>query len=236
MAIFSLKRFHEGSCLGFVKREPIMILDNYEAVIFDMDGVLVDNHHAHFQAWMALSKKYQFPLSDEIYLRDYNGKTNKDLFNMIFGEISQDRFEELVQEKEKMYQEAAQNLSELNGLTDFLKKLKSKGLKLAVGTSAPSMNVKFILDRLNLRSYFDVVVDGFMVTKGKPDPEIYNKCKSLLGVSKAIVFEDALLGIEAGKRAHCDVIGVATTHKREELESKVEHIVSDFIEAQKILF
>lgn len=211
-----------------------MNLDQFPALIFDMDGVLVDNHHAHFKAWIAFSKKYQFPLNNEIYLKDFNGKTNRDLFEMIFGEISQDRFLSLVEEKETMYQEIARDLPEHKGLTPFLEFLKTRGKKLAVGTSAPSMNVEFILDRLNLRSYFDVVVDGLMVNKGKPDPEIYNKCKTLLGIDKAIVFEDALLGIEAAKRAHCAVVGVATTHPRVELEGKVDLIVSDFVEALRV--
>lgn len=212
-----------------------MNFSQFHAVIFDMDGVLVDNHHAHFKAWMAFSEKYHFPLNDDIYLKKFNGKTNRDLFSMIFGEISEDRFHSLVDEKEKMYQDIfSKNLKEHTGLTPFLKNLRQKNMKLAVGTSAPTMNVSFVLDRLELRQYFDVVVDGLMVTKGKPDPEIYLKCKSLLGVEKAIVFEDALLGIEAAKRANCTVIGVATTHQRSELEGKVDSIVSDFIEASEL--
>lgn len=213
-----------------------MNLSQFEAIIFDMDGVLVNNHHAHFQAWMAFSKKYNFPLDEKIYLKDFNGKTNKDLFKMIFGEISEERSKSLVEEKEKLYQEIfSKNLREHTGLTCFLKALKERKIKLAVGTSAPSMNVDFILDHLDLRRYFDVVVDGLMVSKGKPDPEIYLKCKSLLGVNHAIVFEDALLGIEAAKRAQCAVVGVATTHKREELVGKVDLIISDFKEASEIL-
>lgn len=214
-----------------------MKLNQFSAVIFDMDGVLVNNHHAHFEAWMAFSHKYNFPLNDEIYLRDFNGKTNRDLFNMIFGEISEDKFQSLVNEKEEMYQNIfSQNLKEHTGLTPFLKRIRENNLKIAVGTSAPTMNVDFILDRLDLRQYFDVVVDGLMVKNGKPDPEIYLKCKTLLGVQEAVVFEDALLGIEAAKRADCAVVGVATTHRRVELVGKVDLIVSDFNEAGEILF
>lgn len=212
-----------------------MKLNQFPAVIFDMDGVLIDNHHAHFKAWMNFSHKYNFPLNDEIYLKDFNGKTNKDLFEMIFGEISEERFKDLVTEKEKMYQDIiSKNLQEHRGLSVFLEFLKSRKIKLAVGTSAPTMNVDFILDGLDLRSYFDVVVDGLQVAKGKPDPEIYLTCKKLLGVEKAIVFEDALLGIEAGKRAQCEVIGVATTHRRDELMGVVDLIVGDFTEALKL--
>src|SRR5690606_5937463 len=212
-----------------------MKLSQYSAVIFDMDGVLVDNHQAHFKAWMAFSDKYQFELNDEIYLKKFNGKTNRDLFEMIFGNISEEKFHSLVLEKENLYQEIfSQNLKEHTGLTPFLEELKKNGVKLAVGTSAPTMNVDFILDKLNLRTYFDVVVDGLMVSKGKPDPEIYLKCKSLLGVDKAIVFEDAFLGIEAAQRADCFVIGVATTHSPSELVERVDVVISDFIEASSM--
>lgn len=201
-------------------------------IIFDMDGVLIDNHQAHFQAWMVFANKYGLALNEEIYLRDFNGKTNKDLFHMLFGVIDDERFQNLVNEKELMYQSIYGNeMKELTGLTPFLEELKKNNFKLAVGTSAPSMNVSFILDRLDLRRFFTVVVDGLMVSKGKPDPEIYLKCKSLLAVEKAIVFEDALLGIEAAKRADCLVIGVATTHPRSDLEGKVDLIVDDFTQA-----
>lgn len=214
-----------------------MNLSEFRAVIFDMDGVIVDNHQAHFKAWMAFSHKYQFLLNEEIYLKKFNGKTNKDLFEMIFGPLDQNRFEELVNEKEGMYQEIfSHELVEHKGLTPFLENLRDRNIKVALGTSAPTMNVDFILDRLNLRHYFDVIVDGLMVKRGKPDPEIYLTCKTLLGVDKAIVFEDALLGIQAAKEAGCEVVGVATTHKREELKGKVDLIVSDFIEASDILF
>lgn len=209
-----------------------MVLSDYSAVIFDMDGVIVDNHHAHFKAWMSFSKTHNFTLNNEIYLKDFNGKTNRDLFEMIFGNISEEKFNELVNEKEKMYQEIFEkNLREHKGLTPFLKNLRERGMKIAVGTSAPPMNVDFILDRLRIRNFFDVVIDGLMVKKGKPDPEIYIKCKELLEVKSAIVIEDAFLGIEAGKRAQCAVIGMATTHSRQELEGKVDLIVSDFEEA-----
>ena len=97
-----------------------------------------------------------------------------------------------------------------------------------VGTSAPVENVNFTLDGLSIRSYFRGVVDDRAVTKGKPDPEVYLKCASLAerDPKNCIVFEDAVSGIIAGKAAGAKVIGLATSHKREELEADL--IVDNF--------
>ncbi|TGM26523.1 HAD family phosphatase, partial [Leptospira levettii] len=76
----------------------------HKGFIFDMDGVVVDNHKFHFKAWMEFSKKYKFPLDSNIYRDTYNGKTNADLFRMIFGEISLEEIQNYGAEKENLYQ------------------------------------------------------------------------------------------------------------------------------------
>lgn len=123
------------------------------------------------------------------------------------------------------------------GLLDFLDFAKSKRFKIALGTSAPTSNVDFTLDLLNLRKYFDVIVDGKDVQRGKPDPEVYLLCAAKLGLEakNCVVFEDSLAGLESGIRAGCKVVGVATSHKSWELENKTDTIIHDFTEARRIL-
>lgn len=208
-------------------------------IIFDMDGVVVDNHEFHFKAWMAFAQKYQFELNAEIYRDKFNGKTNVDLFRMIFGEqISDQEISSYAQEKEGLYKELyASSMRPAKGLVDFLEYLQKQKIKIALGTSAPPMNVDFTLDGLSLRKYFPVIVDGSMVERGKPDPQVYQLCCHRLGLEPAecVVFEDALLGIEAAQRAGCDVMAVATSHEPYELKAKTENIIFDFTEARKKL-
>jgi len=203
----------------------------HKGFIFDMDGVVVDNHKFHFKAWMEFSKKYKFPLDSKIYRDTYNGKTNADLFRMIFGEISLEEIQNYGTEKENLYQTLyKQEMKPHLGIIEFFQYLKSKQMKLALGTSAPTMNVSFTLDNLNLRSYFDVIIDGSMVTQGKPHPEVYELCAKGLDLSPkdCIVFEDSIAGLQSGKAAGCSILGVATSHTVEELKPHVEQIISDF--------
>ncbi|GBF43336.1 phosphatase/phosphohexomutase [Leptospira ellinghausenii] len=203
----------------------------HKGFIFDMDGVVVDNHKFHFKAWMEFSKKYKFPLNPQIYRDTYNGKTNADLFRMIFGEISLEQIQNYGAEKENLYQTLyKQEMKPHLGIIEFFQYLKSNQVKLALGTSAPTMNVNFTLDNLNLRSYFDVIIDGSMVTLGKPHPEVYELCAKGLGLNPkdCIVFEDSIAGLQSGKVAGCSILGVATSHTVEELKIHVDQIISDF--------
>lgn len=208
-----------------------------KGAIFDMDGVVVDNHRYHFAAWMSFAQKYKFELNDQIYRDKFNGKTNADLFKMIFGEIPEAQMKAYAQEKEGMYQRLyLENMIAHKGLLDFLDYLRAQRIKIALGTSAPTMNVDFTLDALRLRHYFEVIVDGSQVDKGKPDPQVYQLCCMRLGLSpqECVVFEDSLAGLESGERAGCKIVGVATSHEVYELKSKTDFIIHDFTEVKNL--
>jgi HAD superfamily hydrolase (TIGR01509 family) len=120
-------------------------------------------------------------------------------------------------------------MTPLPGLLDLLKGLRKRGVRTAVATSAPKSNVDFLLDGLGFRDCFDLVIDAAGVRKGKPDPEIYLKSARELGCEPAacVVFEDALAGIEAGRRAGMKVVGVATTLPEVRL-SQTDLVIKDF--------
>ncbi len=208
-----------------------------KAVIFDMDGVVVDNHKFHFKAWMGFAEKYNFELNEEIYREQFNGKTNRDLFRMIFDDPTDEEIEEYAEEKESSYRELYyDDLSPHTGLLDFLASLKRNRIKIALATSAPTENVDWVLDNLQLRPWFDVIVDGTEVDNGKPDPEIYiTACDRLeIDPGNAVVFEDSFAGLESATAAGCMSVGVATSHEKWELEDKSEHIIHDFTEVKAI--
>jgi beta-phosphoglucomutase len=212
-------------------------MSKFKGVIFDMDGVIVDNHHYHFCAWVEFSKRYHFELNEEIYRDKFNGKTNKDLFKMVFGEdITENAIQKYAEEKEGLYHDLyREHMKAHTGLLDFLEYLRAHQIRMALGTSAPTMNVDFILDHLKLRQYFATIVDGSQVDKGKPDPQVYQLCVNKLGLEpkECVVFEDSLAGLESGERAGCTIIAVATSHKASELKPKTDNIIHDFTEARK---
>ncbi|GAB3964815.1 beta-phosphoglucomutase family hydrolase [Spirosoma terrae] len=203
------------------------------AVLFDMDGVLVDNTAFHINAWLHFAQEKGFPLTRDQYIEHINGRVSADAMAYVLQRtIDPGELIVLTEEKEAMYRELYRpHLQPAPGLITLLEALKSQHIRLAVGTSAPMSNVHFTIDGLNLRAYFDTIVDASMVKHGKPDPEIYLKAAERVGVSPdhCIVFEDAMAGIQAGLRAGMTVVAVATTLTHEELaDSGAALIVDDF--------
>ena len=196
-----------------------------------MDGVIVDNHHYHLTAWMEFSKRYGFHLDEAEYKKHINGRTIAATMSHFFPEERDPhKIMALGNEKEEIYRALYRaHQKPLTGLIGFLESVIEAGILVGVGSSAPPANITFTLDGLDLRKYFKAIVNGSEVKKGKPEPEVYLKLAEKLGVraSDCIVLEDALAGIEAGKRAGAKVIGLATTHPAHEI-SHSDHVVHDF--------
>ncbi|WP_266367286.1 HAD family hydrolase [Tellurirhabdus rosea] len=203
------------------------------AALFDMDGVLVDNLNYHVQAWRTFAHHHGRTLTLEDYFRHVNGRVAADALPFVLGrDLSRDEIVAFTEEKEATYRQLyGPDLQPTPGLIPFLQTLKTSGTGLAVGTSAPFSNIGFTLDGLRIRSYFDAVVDASMISRGKPDPEIYLQAAERLGVppSRCVVFEDAYSGIEAGLRAGMKVVALATTHTPGELAGcGAHHIIPNF--------
>lgn len=200
------------------------------AFIFDMDGVLIDSNPFHKVALQQFCKQHGYDL-DEAQLREkIYGRTNKDWLRNLFGDIDKGLLLQYADEKEALFRELYKNdVRPLDGLTPFLSKLQEGGINRAIATSAPRANVDFTLQYTNMGGFFDTILDESFVSKGKPDPEIYLKTAKALGFdpAKCIVFEDSFSGIEAGKGAGCKVVGITTTHSREEL-SNTDFIMDNF--------
>lgn len=204
---------------------------NSFAVIFDMDGVIVDTNPYHKISLKQFCEKYGYQLSDEELINKIYGRTNNEWISTLFGELTRERLLELGEEKEALFRTLYKNdVRAVDGLEDFLKKLKASRIPAAIGTSAPRSNVDFILEHTRLGNYFDAILDQSHVAHGKPNPEIYIKAAAALGFNPAqcIVFEDSLSGIEAAQRAGCKAVGVTTTHSRQEL-AHTDFVIDDFV-------
>jgi beta-phosphoglucomutase len=184
-------------------------------LIFDMDGVLVDSNPAHRQAWAAYNRKFGLETTDAMHQRMY-GKRNDQIIRDFYGDsLSPDEVAARGAAKEELYREMiGERIEEMlvPGLRDFLDRYPD--VPKAVASNAEPANVDFLLDRANLRPYFQVVVDGHQVANPKPHPEIYLRAAELLRASPAqcIVLEDSYSGVEAAMAAGMRVIGVRTTY------------------------
>ncbi len=204
-----------------------------KGVLFDMDGVLVNNLEVHREAFAEFFRRYGVERTFDELNRVF-GKGNDDIMGELMPREVVERvgIRELGYEKEAIYREIyAPRITPQPGLKTFLAACEEQGLRCAVGSSGYMANVDFVLDRCDIRRYFEATVAGDQVTRCKPDPEIYLTAAAKLGLEpcECIVFEDAEAGIEAAQRAGIKVVALATTFSREFLEgTHPDMIIDDF--------
>lgn len=195
--------------------------EDFDAVIFDMDGTMVDNVYYHFLAWQELCRKRGIKLTRQEYNNKLSGRKNNDSLKIVFGsDLSSEEKVKLAEEKETLYRKFYKpHIKEIAGLTKFLKNLKSSGVLCAIATTAPLKNRQFVVKNLSIEKYFDLILGEEDVIRGKPFPDMYLKAAELLKVnpSRCLVFEDSLAGIEAAKSAGSHVIALRTSHKASEV-------------------
>jgi HAD superfamily hydrolase (TIGR01509 family) len=192
-----------------------------------MDGTLVDNMHVHTEAWRILIEENNLEFDERKFLVETAGQTNREIIPSVFGELHEERLNELAVRKETLYREAFLPIREpVDGVLEFLIKAKALGIKMAVATAASNPNMEFILDGLDMRQYFDAITTATDVTTGKPDPAMFLVSAEKMGIEpeNCIVFEDAFGGFEAAKRAGMRAIGITTVNSAEEV-LKAEAVV-----------
>ena len=204
-----------------------------KGLLFDMDGVLVNNLEIHRQAFAEFFRFYGVERTFDELNRVF-GRGNDDIMDELMPRDVVERvgIRELGYQKEAIYRRIyAPIIEPQSGLINFLADAEREGLRLAVGSSGYRVNVDFVLDKCNIARHFSAIVAGDEVTNCKPHPEIYLTAAAKLGLkpSECVVFEDAEAGIEAAHRAGIKVIALATTFDREFLaQTDADVIVDDF--------
>jgi beta-phosphoglucomutase len=190
------------------------------AVIFDMDGVLVDSYHAHFESWRRLYGELGITYTEAAFAADF-GRTSRDILRRTLGDaLTDNHVRELDDRKEALYRDILRaNFPAMDGATELINALAADGFRLAVGSSGPPENVALVLERLQGGEKIDVVVTGADVTRGKPDPQVFQIAAERLGVppSACAVVEDAVHGVEAARRAEMAAIALTGTAHRDQL-------------------
>ncbi len=185
------------------------------ALLFDMDGVIVDSNPMHREAWEVFNRRYGLETTLAMHERMY-GKRNDEIVRDFFGEeLTEEEVAERGFAKEALYREMVKDRIEemlVPGLREFLE--RHQDLPMGVASNAEPENVALFLDRAKLRPYFGAIVDGHQVARPKPYPDIYLRAAKILNTEPAncIVFEDSHSGVTAGVAAGMRVIGICTTH------------------------
>ena len=187
-----------------------------KALIFDLDGVIVDTAKYHYLAWKELADGlgFEFTKQHNERLKGVSRMTSLDILLEIGGLNFEDEVKQrFADNKNKKYVEFITKMTPneiLPGVINFIEEAKSKGIKIALGSA--SKNAMTILRQINILKYFDAVIDGTKVSKAKPDPEVFLKGAEVLGVlpKECIVFEDAEAGIEAAIAGEMYCVGIGS--------------------------
>jgi beta-phosphoglucomutase len=186
-----------------------------KAVIWDLDGTLIDSSDAHWISWRETFADEGREITHAAFVADF-GKRNDEILRGHFGELPATEIERIALAKEERYRDLvrAGRVVVLPGALEWLEWLGANGWRQALATSAPPGNIEAIFAVLDIARRFDVVVSSEEVARGKPDPDVFLAAAERLSVapSRCVVVEDAPAGVEAGKRARMRTVGALTTH------------------------
>lgn len=202
-----------------------------KACLFDLDGVLVDTAKYHYLAWRRLANELGFDITEH-QNESLKGVSRMQSLDMILEwgnvHLSADDKLQWATQKNQWYLELISQMTPdevLPGVNDFLTEIKSKNILISLGSV--SKNAGLILEKTNLIQFFDAIIDGNHIDNGKPDPEVFLKGAQALGVSTSacVVFEDAIAGIEAAKRASMLTVGIGDASVLE----RADYVVPGFV-------
>jgi beta-phosphoglucomutase len=193
----------------------------FDAVLFDLDGVIIDTTALHYRVWNTFARARGYAPT-EAELLATNGRRGAETLRAWFGPgLAQDDIAAFTLELEALVQHqlATAPVSAVPGVHRFLEDLRRAGVPWALGTSATPANTELSLSRLGLGELFPVRVTAADVVRGKPDPEVYLKAAAALGVAPdaCVVVEDSVLGLRAGRAAGARCLALTTTFSRDVL-------------------
>ncbi|QEG37645.1 HAD family hydrolase [Bythopirellula goksoeyrii] len=190
------------------------------AVIFDVDGVLIDSYQAHYESWLAMFAEQGVSFTEQDFRATF-GRTSHDIIAALYGkDLNDAEIREWDNRKEALYRDIIRkSFPAIDGAVELLDSLAADGFRLAVGSSGPPENIALTLDCLGRSELFAAKVTRVDVTRGKPDPQVFQIAAQRLGAdpSECVVVEDAPAGIEAANRAEMASVALTGTATREEL-------------------
>ena len=192
-----------------------------QALLFDLDGTLVDNMMVHHRAWQRKLRELGLDYSLERVKEEIHG-VNLEILERLFGErFTAAERRQIAWDKEAAYRDIFAADFEANvvpGAREFIRQAHAVGIPMAVGTAGPKENAEFVVERLGIGDLMGHVVHSGMVSKGKPDPEVFRQGAEALGVplDQCVVFEDSVTGARAGNNGGSATVVLTTTHAEPE--------------------
>ena len=209
-------------------------MKKYDAVIFDLDGVICSTDEYHYLAWKELADSLALPF-DRQYNNRLRGVSRLESLNLILAlgerQYSDEEKQAMAQKKNDTYRRLLERMCPADVSDDVLSTLKALKEKYPLAIGSSSRNTKFILSRIGLLDFFDAIVDGNDISASKPDPEVFLKAAAALDRKPALslVVEDAAAGIEAAMRGGFDSAGIGDASRLEEATYHIEKL-SDLLE------
>lgn len=191
-------------------------MENKKAVIWDLDGTLIDSVAHHWEAWRGAMETEGFHFTHEQFVEDFGKRNDEILRHRLGPDLTDEVVSRIALRKEELYRASVRTIGIelLPGVKYWLQYLQANNWLQALGTSAPRGNIIAIFDALGIHQFFDAVSSSEDVQQGKPHPDVFLAAARKLNVAPAncVVIEDAPAGLEAGRRAGMKTIGVLTTH------------------------
>jgi HAD superfamily hydrolase (TIGR01509 family) len=203
-----------------------------KGIIFDLDGVVIDSHPIHKSAWRRFLASLDRHVTDDELDYVLDGRKKEDLLRYFLCDLSEEQIRNYGHQKEMLFREESQAIKMVDGVADFFDQIQRAGIPMGLATSGSYSRVQYILDRLDLRRRFSVIVTGDDVIKGKPDPAIFVLAARQLQCphADALVVEDAVAGVRAAKQAGMKCLGVASNGRDHLLrQAGADGVVSNFV-------
>jgi len=209
------------------------------AILFDLDGTIVNTDPVHYQAWQEMLLNYGWEIDETFYKSRISGRLNQEIVKDILPQLSLEAGVIFADEKEALFRQKAPNLKPLSGFSELLAWTDTHHLKRALVTNAPRLNAEFMLEVLGIKRFFDTVVLAEDCIAGKPDPVPYEAAlhKLAIAAEQAIALEDSPSGIRSAVSAGIRTIGIASTHNPQILqEIGAFMVIPDFTDLQMWTF
>jgi beta-phosphoglucomutase len=210
-------------------------MDNLRAVLWDLDGTLVDSSEHHWIAWRDVMAAEGHPVTPEHFAASFGHRNDTILRGLLGPELSDAEVERIASAKETLYRRLVgeRGLLPLPGAQDWVARLRAAGYRQAIASSAPVANIDAAMTATGLRPHFDALVSADEVGVGKPDPAVFLAAARRLGVPPAacVVVEDAPSGLEGARRAGMRSVGVRSSHhpslQADLVVDSLEHLAHD---------
>jgi beta-phosphoglucomutase len=198
------------ACTSLLRGTTNFMPNHIQAVIWDLDGVILDSAEEHRLAWHRMAREEGLPFTDEQFWATF-GMRNDRIFALLWKEVPPERVPELADRKEAYYREfIREKAAPLPGAIELLSELRAAGYPQALASSTPLPNIEVISQVLGLNKYLDAFVSGESVPHGKPAPDVFLKAAATLSIepTHCLVIEDAVAGVQAAHAGGMKCIAV----------------------------